>query len=965
MNASLAQSYFPEITMAPSAERKSKGDVILPLQESSQYMTAPSKNVAFAVNYELAMVDQFLSVEKRSRTFRSAVETPTNSTLGAADLENDTPNLLSPATATRTNGAADPSYPRQQGIYPEEGRAEDKSAEPATSFSMDADSNASCVLSPTSLSGRRVSTRHKHKREAPLARTRVRYDMQLVPSVRRNKAFLSSFDTWWVADFSAKQKRRSSRLTTTSEHCVCERWFPLSEDASVLWIPTKRSEWEDTVSEMTAVCTSAAIRRLQQEPSQLQRPFQPPLSRDYIRDRIDIDDPLCGYQIRHKDGGWMQGFILFTTFTTWTYGFHWDSCHPLCALPSMVVSSDAGADSRNGFVDLDGSLAAELEVTPRSGDPGAGGIVFPAIAEIALLGGLGCGEYLLRMALEDILAQKQYKYVALQATEQSKPFYERFGFIRVGAICQYGKPELQPNGEQRELSVMGYRHWTHANESERSLQKHGGPSYMMCLKLPDRAEMKPVGDDCALCGCPSRPKASFVERMLALRVDSKPRVEQLGASSTPGPKFTARRNSMPIEVSVSFDCSGNTSPRGGNNKQKVGKSDLDGRPSRRRSCSNVTIANSVRVTKPVPTSATLSTTATNRTGKASTQPKRSLSSFVECDALSRKRLRLEPAAKLCSGKAPAERGPLSYVEKQYLSVWLAVSPATAASTPRPPPKDRDASSNELSAKTSDALPLYFTNTDVPSSLASQKPMSASTMSRSHRNDRLGSQLHSVAKSESGRFFHSVRGRDGKFVRIYLDDPFQLQGCRSVASAESWTAHRTPAPTNRAVPWSSRMNSSVPKKGTPVDNDVDALVSPVRPSIFDTITPGMPAPIDKMSLKKQKVKAYPRNRIHFYNRVVKPKQMACASHDELFFVVEYNEEKELLCLVQLLASGTLLGKREGRPRYQCALGDTDESFLIAPSADYAVVRSAMVMKTPILAAEAWDVENTGDANFVTR
>ena len=113
------------------------------------------------------------------------------------------------------------------------------------------------------------------------------------------------------------------------------------------------------------------------------------------------------------------------------------------------------------------------------------------------------------------------------------------------------------------MPVVGYRHWTHANESERSLQKHGGPSYMMCLKLPERASSRSVEElvECHQCGG-SQPKAddmSFTDQMLAiLGVERKPRVENLGASSTPGGlKFARRSMSMPLETnfsSRSFDA---------------------------------------------------------------------------------------------------------------------------------------------------------------------------------------------------------------------------------------------------------------------------------------------------------------------------------------------------------------------------------------------------------------------------
>jgi hypothetical protein len=65
----------------------------------------------------------------------------------------------------------------------------------------------------------------------------------------------------------------------------------------VVWIPSKRNQWDDSVSEMTAVCTSASLRK--HDPTK-QQPFLPPLLRDYSRGRIDMDDPLNGHQIRSR-----------------------------------------------------------------------------------------------------------------------------------------------------------------------------------------------------------------------------------------------------------------------------------------------------------------------------------------------------------------------------------------------------------------------------------------------------------------------------------------------------------------------------------------------------------------------------------------------------------------------------------------------------------------------------------------
>jgi hypothetical protein len=452
------------------------------------------KNVTFGMNYELPMVDQFLPTKKRRRR---RLQTEASS---VPSLEEDGPTVTfseteeekkeeesgdAPATTiTSSSAAAAAATPSQ----PEEATSRDPAPHyqeilsPAAKGLLqqqhgDSPGKVTAASNGRKGSSLRVSRRDKQKKSTPMARSRVRYDMHLVPVVQRNPQFLQSFEAWWISSPACSSSSNQSSNDPTphpprggspSSCMTCTPCSPFltapgeEGPSSVVWIPKDRSEWEDSISEMTALCSQAAIRR-----HDFRKPFVPPLSRDYIRDRVDIDDPLVGYQIRHRRG-WLQGFVLFTNFTTWTHGFHWDSRHAL-----SNISGATGTPN----TDSDGSLAAELEAQPRSGDPRGGGIVFPALAEIALLGGLGCGEYLLRMALQSIRENEQYKYVVLQATDQSKSFYERFGFVRVGAICQYGDPTMLAEGQ--EMTLMGYRHWTHAIEKEppetRRTQLHDVP----------------------------------------------------------------------------------------------------------------------------------------------------------------------------------------------------------------------------------------------------------------------------------------------------------------------------------------------------------------------------------------------------------------------------------------------------------------------------------------------------------
>jgi hypothetical protein len=139
-------------------------------------------------------------------------------------------------------------------------------------------------------------------------------------------------------------------------------------------------------------------------------------------------------------------------------------------------------------LDDDGSLAEELQAQEHSGDPMTTGVVWPRIAELGLLAGLGAGKLLVRLALEELRASSEYDFVVLQATMASVSFYEELGFVRVGAIAKY-----HPEGTSIDQNPMqGYRHWACADESR--VDEFGDTSYMMALKLqtmtPDHAVTK-------------------------------------------------------------------------------------------------------------------------------------------------------------------------------------------------------------------------------------------------------------------------------------------------------------------------------------------------------------------------------------------------------------------------------------------------------------------------------------------
>jgi hypothetical protein len=197
-----------------------------------------------------------------------------------------------------------------------------------------------------------------------------------------------------------------------------------------------RDQFKESMAEMVLLCTEAMRR------TSANRCSSKPLSLEYIADRLDVDDPCFGYMVRSKEG-MLQGFITVTTFTNWQRTFRWDSLHELAFYYDDSDSEDEhdiiNGPKKQRNVDRDGSLARELEASVRMGDPYNEGIVWPRIAEISLLGGLGCGRKLVQLIVEQLEFQKptatsNYDYIALQATDNSIPFYESMGFVRVGAV---------------------------------------------------------------------------------------------------------------------------------------------------------------------------------------------------------------------------------------------------------------------------------------------------------------------------------------------------------------------------------------------------------------------------------------------------------------------------------------------------------------------------------------------------
>jgi hypothetical protein len=871
--------------MAPSAETttpSSSGSDVY----NSNSVRDNQKNVTFAVNYEPSFVDHYWkdgyvkSVGKSTST-STCGEQDAASTSGDSHSEDHQHPPPSASTCTPSVHHANeendaPNIVRvrfEQTAFPP--RATIQSC---TTTSSTTDSSSNNATAGTGKDRTRRSNRESKKQKVTLVSTRVRYDMESVPYVERNLVFLAS--------------ARAAALQRPARSCPCSKpeqppQQPFLNDSSVIWIPSKRNEWDDSVSEMTAVCTSAALR--QHDPSK-QKAFLPPLSRDYIRDRIDIDDPLNGYQIRSRVGGWLQGFCLWTNFTTWTHFFEWDSMHPLSGLQ---------AHTDPHLADLDGSLAQQLQAQPRTGDPSDSGIVFPTVAEIALLGALGSGEYLLRMALDDIIKAGRYQYVVLQATEFSKPFYQRFGFRRVGAVCRYGSRGERGATIIPTLSspMQGYRHWTHANESAKSLDLHGGPSYMMCLVLDDPADTNVTIDTSSSCQACGEVVPSFLDRLMSLQVQNKPTIQQLGAAATPATKKRQRKNSV---------SSVTTTAKPGSNHHHIPTSITKIHPTPKTTTTTSSTSRPKRVysSLDLPADGSHNNTTNNNEDGLPADKRRRLSGPTPTLPPSMDLLRDNLLTPPPQGKA------LTYHQKQYQSVWLAVPPQEKQGARRAPRNRLDGVGGNANATT----PMATGSMTAPNFSLLATPMTSSILKATTPKSLKKSGTHKTG---------------------------------------------TPATSTKKKKTKSTSPSSSKKKvaASPITTTTASSLTSPGPEVnyVTCLQPGGPHPIQKATLHKQKVKSYPRDRLHFYNKVVAKKGPPSGTTTTTwYFVLFYNETAQQLIVVPMEPRGILSGKRQGRPRFQCVVGDTDANFLQVSTHDYEPVEAFMVMKTPNVTQEAWDI-----------
>uniref|UniRef100_A0A7S3Q5X7 Bromo domain-containing protein n=1 Tax=Chaetoceros debilis TaxID=122233 RepID=A0A7S3Q5X7_9STRA len=232
----------------------------------------------------------------------------------------------------------------------------------------------------------------------------------------------------------------------------------------------KREDWLELCPLLARVCNEAARRSTLRKHPGAKR-YEKPLSEIYIKERLEYDTPLDGYVVKTvADPQHLQGFIVTTQFTTWRKTFRWTMDTPA----AMITPTD----HRLHLTDRDGSLVKDLQEAVREGDSSETGFKYPRICEVSLLGGLGCGGGLLSRALSELRQLDKYDFVVMQSTKIAIPFYEKHGFIRVGAVTRFNDKEVLPE--------VAYRHWSEIVDGEAV-----EPSYMMARRLNSKGIAMP------------------------------------------------------------------------------------------------------------------------------------------------------------------------------------------------------------------------------------------------------------------------------------------------------------------------------------------------------------------------------------------------------------------------------------------------------------------------------------------
>lgn len=259
-----------------------------------------------------------------------------------------------------------------------------------------------------------------------------------------------------------KKKSRSGKRKRKTPSTSVQNGIEPHRD--VLVRVRSRKRWKTSLVELVSLCSEAQRQRTLRRNSDA-RTFNAPISKQFTEDTIELMQPLFGWMLRKSADGELKGFLLCTTFTTWVG-------------PQHLRWIEKGKER---------TLAARLNGTKRHGAPLTTGVVWPRIAEVSLVGGLGCGKVLMhelmrRLKRGDIVSstdKKPYRYIALQATKNAVGFYERLGFKRVEAEARHFTKIV----DGRVIANSVSSKWTPFRHFEYVVPDGLEPSYMMVLPL--------------------------------------------------------------------------------------------------------------------------------------------------------------------------------------------------------------------------------------------------------------------------------------------------------------------------------------------------------------------------------------------------------------------------------------------------------------------------------------------------
>ena len=230
---------------------------------------------------------------------------------------------------------------------------------------------------------------------------------------------------------------------------------------------SSRAKWSQIGANTLVQLCNEAVRRKTLKTKPAAKTYEIPLSEDFIRARIDVDDLVKGWMVFDAKTGRIQGFLAITQFTTWVNeeNFKWENS------PYYVQRHEVS------------QLVEGLNACPRSGNPFERGCVWPDVAEVSLFGAMGCGS----MLLQEILYRLQrgdirnahgqpFKFVVLQATKNAEPFYSRQGMAHLFCRARHFVKRKDGTVSPKVGPWLPYRHFEYTAEDTE-------PSYMMGLDL--------------------------------------------------------------------------------------------------------------------------------------------------------------------------------------------------------------------------------------------------------------------------------------------------------------------------------------------------------------------------------------------------------------------------------------------------------------------------------------------------